>query len=341
MSVSDREEEARRAYQVLTVAMAAGADDFDHPGYETLEALVDGRLGGPDREAVESHMAVCRTCKDDVADLSAIQAEIASGTAAATPRWRLRMSVVGVGAGVAAALLLAVSLANRGPSEPAASAPALVAREPAASARPGPAREPNGMTLEEQQVVARAIAEGRVELSSNVRALAGGVGTLLGTAAEPDRFGPVMPKGTAVASARPRFAWRPTDGATAYTVAVFDEGFNQVAGERVSGTTWTPEEDLPRGAIYAWQVTAHVPSGDLIAPTPPQPEARFRIVDAPTAAEVAGQQSRLAGQPLALGILLARAGLVPEAVREIERAASGPDASPQARRILSTITPTK
>ena len=67
----DGHRQQSRAYEALTRAIAADPDDFDHPAYETLEALVDGRLPDADREAVESHIEVCRICAEDSADLSA------------------------------------------------------------------------------------------------------------------------------------------------------------------------------------------------------------------------------------------------------------------------------
>jgi hypothetical protein len=92
-------------------------------------------------------------------------------------------------------------------------------------------------------------------------------------------------------------------------------------GDRLAATAWVPGVDLQRGATYLWQVTAHTASGDVTAPAPPQPEAKFMVVSGEAAALVTGQQARLADRPLQLGIVLARAGLVAEARAQLELAA--------------------
>lgn len=135
---------------------------------------------------------------------------------------------------------------------------------------------------------------------------------------------PLAPIGTAVLSTRPSFTWDAMAGATSYSVAVYDERFNEIArGDRLAATAWVPPLDLERGRTYLWQVTAHRASGDVTAPAPPQPEARFTVLAAETAAVVTQQQVRLGDRPLELGIVLAQAGLLGEARVQLELAAAG------------------
>ena len=119
---------------------------------------------------------------------------------------------------------------------------------------------------------------------------------------------------SAVIEARPQFSWTPRPGATRYSVTIFDERFRDVAKSgALKSTTWTPRQNLPRGRVLAWQVTAIAGSEKAISPAPPQPEARFVVLDAPTVARLAKERARLATEPIALGLVLAKAGLFAEA----------------------------
>jgi hypothetical protein len=349
-SVTHPDDDTRRALDALRRATAPGPDDLDHPGYEALEALVDERLSDVDREIVLGHVDLCATCAEDVADLTAVK--FAAVFAPAPARRGSYQYVVsgfsktGVkaamfGGSIAAGLLLVVWLGNRGPATvsttastttPTQTAVPAVSPDVASGSGPtGPASpvEPAAaslLTVGEQAVVTAAIGSGRLELPAVIQALAGQTGTLLGGVDDAGPFGPVEPMGRVVLEPRPRFSWSPVTGATGYTVAVFDDRFNEVARGQATATPgggvpqWTPPAELARGRNYVWQVTAHLPSGDISAPSPPKPEARFRVLDAAAAAVVAEQQRRLASEPLALGVLLAKAGLLTEAERELARA---------------------
>ena len=78
-------------------------------------------------------------------------------------------------------------------------------------------------------------------------------------------------------------------------------------------TTWTPRQNLPRGRVLAWQVSAITRNETAISPAPPQPEARFVVLDAATVGKLAKERARLATEPIALGLVLAKAGLFAEA----------------------------
>jgi hypothetical protein len=146
------------------------------------------------------------------------------------------------------------------------------------------------------------------------------------------------PVGTAVTATTPAFAWTPVKDATAYDVAVFDERFNEVASATgVTGTTWTPSAALPRGVTLSWQVTAHVAGRTVLAPVPPQPEARFLVVDARVEAAVAADRQRLAADPVALAVLLAERGLFADAFAALNRAPAGAPAA-KVRAAIDALT---
>jgi len=203
--------------------------------------------------------------------------------------------------------------------------------------RPAPAGAvQSSLTDDESARVQRTIAAGRITLPDQVAALS-----------QPaDRDGPrgpgplfslISPVGTAVRASRPQFTWSDA-GADAYTVTVFDETSVEVArSTRVAGTSWTTSADLRRGGTYRWQVTAHRGARNETEPRPPRPEAKFIVLDAAALVRVQAVEARLAGEPLALGILLAEAGLISEARVDLTRATKVPATAAAARRLLESL----
>jgi hypothetical protein len=215
-----------------------------------------------------------------------------------------------------------------------------IARRPAAPANPVAVRPstavPSAMTDAESARVSRIIAAGRITLPDQVAALsqpaersgARGPGPL---------FSLISPVGTAVRASRPQFTWSDA-GADAYTVTVFNETLTEVARSgRVVGTSWTSSNDLPRGATYRWQVTAHRGARNETEPRQPRPAAKFIVLDAVAVGQVEAVEARLAREPLALGILLAEAGLISEARVDLTRAAKIPATAAAARRLLESL----
>jgi hypothetical protein len=77
-----------------------------------------------------------------------------------------------------------------------------------------------------------------------------------------------------------------------HSVAVFAPGFHKAAESAWLGSVqWTPSAPPERGRTYAWQVTARMGLGEdaptVRAPALTDPEARFRVVDAAEATELA------------------------------------------------------
>ena len=324
----------RVALDGLRRATTPGPDDLDHLPPSVLDGLGLGTLGEVDRETAEEHLAGCAQCVEDVADRrtvqAAIDAEVSNAPVGARSRGP-RLMVLGFAA--AAVVVLAVTVARRTgqpdalrDGAPTVAAPMAVRSGEGERGPQAPGRlEDGARPSAESALVTRVLASGRLELPPDASALVGVVGTLLGAESGTVAFGPSAPLGTAVSDVRPRFSWRTVQGATAYTVRVFDDRFRAVTEARVAATFWVPPTDLARDATYSWQVTAHRAEGDLTAPAPPQPEARFRVVTATVAEETARQRARLASDPLTLGIQLARAGLVTEADAALAAAAAVPD----------------
>lgn len=315
--------------RALREGVAVAPDDLDHPGYEALEALVDGTLTDVDREVIATHLEWCAQCAEDVADLKATRAALTPISATrSSGRW---IKPAAAAAAIAASLLLVIWLgrARQTTVPPAQVAVAQPTAPPAAS---------DPLTAEERATVDRALTSRRIELPASVASLTTGRGTLLGGAA-PVALSPIGPVGTSVTSVRPTFSWQPVAGARSYSIAVFDDRFQEVAkGTRIASTSWTPDHDLPRDRALAWQITAHRDGSDLVGPAPPQPEARFQVIGAAAAEAVSEQRVRLANHPLELAILLGRAGLVQDAIVLLQQAGADPAGRDQARALLASLT---
>jgi hypothetical protein len=131
-------------------------------------------------------------------------------------------------------------------------------------------------------------------------------------------FSLLTPVATAVRAASPRFAWSPLPGAQAYKVTVVDARYRLVTKSGpLASTEWTPRNPLPRGAVYAWQVVARRNGKETRAPTPPLPEARFRVLSAAEDADLDRAERMPVRSHLLLAVLDARAGLVGDAAREL------------------------
>lgn len=132
-------------------------------------------------------------------------------------------------------------------------------------------------------------------------------------------FRPLEPSGVVVASDRPVFRWSPLAGATSYRVVVSDSSFGQVAtSEELQTTEWTPPKALPRGVTYRWSIRAVKDGKETVAPAPPLPQARFRVLDKARLAEVNRARRDHGNSHLLMGAVYANAGLVEDAEREFE-----------------------
>jgi len=106
-------------------------------------------------------------------------------------------------------------------------------------------------------------------------------------------------------------------------------------------TNWTLTTGLARGRVYSWQVNALKDGKENISPSPPAPEARFRVVDHDMAGELSKVEKLGGNSHLVRGILFAKAGLLNEAEHEIRAlVAANPD-SQRARQLLQSIRAVK
>jgi hypothetical protein len=168
--------------------------------------------------------------------------------------------------------------------------------------------------------------------------LTGNDGALMSGQPKPGEFDIVEPRGQVVASDRPTFRWRALEGATSYTVKVFDRDFNLVVeSPALNATLWRPDKPLARGAVYSWQVTALKNGEEVKAPRPPAPQARLKVLDGNAAAELQMAQRQQPGSHLTLGVLYARAGLLDDAERELRALLQANPQSEVARKLLAEV----
>lgn len=277
-----------------------------HLTYEDAEAYVNRRA---DRERVQRHIAVCELCRGEVADLAQMR------DAMREPRVRMRWAMAA--AALLAFVLVAAWLVRRG-------TPAAI---PQAQTTPAPVVTPPVETTRAPEEAPRQIALARPpildDLLSEDRVLRGGGASRA--------FSLHSPVGTVVLDDRPRFHWAARSDARSYAVVVADTQSSAIAASGSSGTaSWRPSTPLPRGRTYAWQVTAHTGLESIVSPGLSAPEARFHVATREVVAEVEAARTHIER-----GVVMAERGVLDDAERELEQAAS--EGEKQALTLLEQV----
>ncbi len=217
--------------------------------------------------------------------------------------------------------------------------PASVPAPPAtavAQVAPAPV---DALTATERATVDAVLAGGPLRKAAVLGQLSSRAGVLMGSQAQAFAFGPTYPVGVVVDAERPRLEWSPADSASEYRASVFDERFNMVATSGwLRETFWTVDTPLPRGSSYVWQITARVGDHEVVAPAPPQPESRFKVTSVEQSAQLADLRKRAGDSHLALAVLLAEAGVLDEAERELTLARTANPESSAVRRLQTSIS---
>jgi hypothetical protein len=272
-------------------------DPTAHLTFEQLEAIAEGRA------AAGEHARECDMCAAELRDLKAF----VSKPKRTSRRW------LPVGLVVAASIALAVFVTSR----------------PSGSTAPAPVRmamlRDGALTLtfdENGHITGAPFDAAAVNAALESGEIAGPAlwkrerEQLLGEGPAGKAGSAIAPVAETVEADRPVFRWTAVPGSLGYRVEVYDAKFNEVASSSlVKGTEWRPERPLPRGGTYTWIVEA----GAVRFPQPPAPEARFAVLGAEAAAEVAG--ARQTGSRLLLAVVAGRHGLWSEAWAAADEAA--------------------
>jgi hypothetical protein len=318
------------------------ASQGEHLAYEQLEAYVDGKMSEADRELAQTHLESCPTCSADVRDLQTFKAELAGPKdqskggwwSAFVAMWLTRRRVA-FAVTMAAVIVLAVELGKRQMGPPHG----IPSSGTANSTRTETLLAIKTMSPEEQAAVLEAISQQNIKTPVVLVGLRGPKETLLSESHEGARFEVLQPLGEVVLDARPLFRWQPLAGAISYSVAIFDPHLNPVQSSPALGTTqWSAAKPLPRGQTYLWQVTAKLSNGQMVSsPRPPNPEARFRVLDQTKADELSQFQAAHPEAHLALGILYAEAGMLEQAGHELGQLAKSDPDYDLAQKLLKSI----
>lgn len=348
-------EKVASAVRMVKAALRTEAEGV-HPGYDEIEAYVDGKLDTSKRSGIEAHTRDCRPCAATLKELGDLRHELEASFARPKPAVRPSQFWSGLfgwkwalaGAG-AAGILVAVVL-TRTPARQEQTVAQIT--RPAAPTQTGSVIHdgtrlislgPGGgiqgldrLSGPDQALLQRTLAGERMETAASLTDLSGTAGVLLGTPSAPTRGKLLGPLGTVVEDPRPVFRWQPVTGAT-YAVSVYDAGYNRIAASPPLTTAeWRIPKPLARGERYSWQLTVRQ-KVEFTLPAPPAPEARFRILSEADEAELTRARANWGDSHLVLGVLYARIGLLDDAQREMQALRAQNPASQQVEALETSL----
>jgi hypothetical protein len=260
-----------------------------------LFPFVAGRLDAAAREVVEEHLASCAECRQDVAELRAVETSVASRRAAGSRR----VAWIAVAAAAAAVGIVW---------------------------GPGLLRQRDIVTAPERRVapeapvdpaVNEALRRGALVEPAIVRQLRGSGSHQRGPADSP--VASMNPAGIVVETARPRFTWSAPERGL-YEVSVYDGTKRIAASGPLRETQWSPDRDLPRGRTYAWQVETQRGERVITIPAAADPPALFHVLDETQWRAIDEARRRSPIDHRLLGVLYAKAGMRAAAEAELEAA---------------------
>ncbi len=189
----------------------------------------------------------------------------------------------------------------------------------------------------DEQAIKDALQNGRVPLPPSLRELRSGPsGTLMGDGRT--GFKLLTPIGVVIESARPNLRWSALEGATNYTVTIYDSNLNEVAASAPLTTTqWAVPSALGRGRTYVWQVRALKDGREVVAPPPAGSKVRFRVLEQAKVDEVERAKRSHAKSHLVMGLVYAEAGLIDEAAREFDALVKDNPKSTIARKLRQSL----
>jgi Putative zinc-finger len=310
----------RSSFSIRRLATSDGPFEttLAHVEDEELFAFVDGTLDPAARQAVREHLEECSLCSAREADLTVLREQ--------PPQSRFRARVMYALA--AAACMTVVFLVVRG--VPSAGQDARPAPARVSIAAPVP---PRYGRHDWDELTRAALATGTVVVPSDLVSRRPAITMATRSVAherDPQRF---APDGVVVEDRQPALSW-PEQDTKEYVVRVFLGGREVAKSPVVSQPHWTVEPPLARGETYDWQVETPPASGRVIPASPAAPPS-FRVLSARDAEDLAAARAQFPGEPLLLGCLYARAGLVAEAQMQFREFARLHPESAAAQRLAA------
>jgi hypothetical protein len=283
-----------------------------HVTVDDLARLRSGALDASSVLRVGRHLAACRECAA-AARRSQQTPAVADGfrDALREPETRRRWKPALLATAAIAVIGVSIATLYRPPARippPVRRAPLLVRT----------ASEFDYGRADWNALVANALATAKIEFPADLRTLHPERGAVRGggTAAR------LEPAGAVVESGRPTFSWSGVPNAVTYTVLVYRGEREVTRSGELRTRVWTPEQPLERGLTYRWEVLVTRNDGTMeVLPSPPVSPALLRILDAVGAADVAEARRRSPPDPLLVGLVEARHGLIEAARRDLDAAA--------------------
>ena len=238
--------------------------DYD----QHLEPYVDGNANDIDREIVDSHVAQCSRCADELRDLLAFKQKPAAAITTATPsrwkqwlpQWPLLSGPALATAAVIAVFVLAMAVFLWTTYRARRAEHAVAEKEqpsPASTEHPTPENQPtlaheeplitlndagrqisvnqrgqleglNDLPPDVKESVERALATRRLRESPALTGWSTGAGILRSEVEKQNTFAPLEPMDVVIESDRPRFRWQALEGASQYVVTIHDAKFREV-----------------------------------------------------------------------------------------------------------------
>jgi hypothetical protein len=318
----------------------SGLPAAQHLSYEQLEGIVDQTLSAEELEQARSHLAGCNACAAELKDLQSFKTELNAENEKSRKKIGLEKNThtrkdfrwfpLRIALAASVCLLIAViGIKLLPPHSPTSDMP-LASQIPTI----------NELPPDEQNLLREAIEKNKIAYSPELVGLTSRQGTLLGPI-EHARFDVLQPKGEVVLDSRPAFRWPPLPGAKSYSVAIFDTRLAQLQTSAQLGsdiTTWRAPAPLEPGRIYQWQVKATMQDGSIvIVPAPPDPEAKFRILDPEKAGALDRFHNAHLNAHIMMGILYAQAGILEMAEKELNTVLPGSSDYELAQSLLNSI----
>jgi hypothetical protein len=342
----------------LLKALTVSGDGEFHLSMPELRRYADGSMDEADRTIFESHLEDCPACRSQAEALAAAPDGLPLRPAQPQSFWhgldRLWPATRSTWPRVAVACVLGViffigwaawrsrnaTIEHPGQNDGSNTAIVVLLRDGSTEisldkkgALAGIAGLDPAVTDSVREVLATAALSKPQVLSE----LAGPPIKFMGQSGSPPPFVLISPVDTVVEDQQPTLRWQALNGATSYTVAVFDSQFRPVARERLpAATEWRVPASLRRGATYFWQVTARKGELEITVPSAPAPKAAFKVLDSHAASDL--ERTRIAtNSHLVLGIFYAREGLRLEAERELQALAQQNPQSAMAAKLVSDV----
>lgn len=328
---------AEHSARAAAFAAAATTEPLEHLDYGTMERFVDGRSDDIERAYAGEHIALCARCADDLNDLRAFAGHPVRRPALLAARpwlWAVAASILLLAGGVLFNETFRRSVGTPGRSR-GLSRRILVIHDGNGSITLDGAGNVHGAPHDTESLVRETLTTARL-FTPPVAADTTSAPPALRGSSNGSSLSLLSPGRAVVLDDAPLFEWKGGGRGATFIVEIFDSDFRPVMrSASLSELHWRPRHALPRGQELQWQVTATAGDRQETAPQPPEPPARFLILDAEAATRI--ERAKLGRSHLVLATLYARAGMHEEAEGELSALAGLNPASPLVARLRENL----